>query len=166
MLAHAWSIIHLQLFTLCNESTSNMNGCWWIRLHARIHTALLFLNHTLWRSKGVKIHDKYRVTYVRDIRVIDLFCSHSLSSQCVPLLQLGQSQEATQGLCVEAGQSMWWILLHPAGHNIIKMSGSTEIFQNRRDRLMPKLGQLLFSQIFYYVYFFSLDFLFHPNLEF
>lgn len=109
---------------------------------------LFFLNHTLWKSKGVKIHDKYGVTYVRDIRVIDLFCTHSLSRQCVPLLQLAQSQEAAQELCVEAGQRIWWILLHPAGHNIIKMSGSTEIFQNRSDRPMPKLGQFLFCQIF------------------
>lgn len=52
----------------------------------------------------MKIHDKYGVTYVRDIRVIDLFGTHSLSRQCVPLLQLGQSQEAAQELCVEAGQ--------------------------------------------------------------
>lgn len=107
----------------------------------------VFLNHTLWKSKGAKIHDKYRVTYVRDIRVIHLFCTHSLSRQCVPLLQLAQSQEAVQELCVEAGQRMWWILLHPAGH-IIKMSGSTEIFQKPRERASPKLGQLLFRQIF------------------
>lgn len=44
--------------------------------------------------------------YVRDIRVIDLFCTHSLPRQCVPLLQLAQSQEAVQELCVEAGQRM------------------------------------------------------------
>lgn len=40
----------------------------------------------------------------RNIRVIDLFCTHSLPRQRVPLLQLAQSEKASKELCVEAGQ--------------------------------------------------------------
>lgn len=41
---------------------------------------------------------------VCNIRVIDLFCTHGRPRQCVPLLQMAQSEKASQELCAEAGQ--------------------------------------------------------------
>lgn len=59
-----------------------------------------------------------------DIRVIDLFCTHGLHGQCFLLLQLTQSEKASQELCAEAGQRVCWILPHPAGEKVMERNGS------------------------------------------